>query len=394
MPNSEQILTSRLLQPGRETRIRQLSMPESRHRLDLKTLQATSALRHAVSKGENRWFITYSGGKDSTTVIMLALELAKKGVVQPQQIDIVYADTMLEIPPLRENAIDFLRYVVQFSKDHSLPVHCHVVQPNVDESFWFCLLGKGYPPPHQRFRWCTRRLKIQPARRLIDSTTRTSGTCVITGVRFNESKNRDHQLRLACRRGGECGQGLWYFYSRGLGMSYLAPIVDWTECDVWDYLIFSSEGWPVEKLYRLYHSGENLRFGCWMCTVVRQDRTMQKLTQRPELRHLTPLLKFRNWVVEVTSLSTNPDSRILRNGCPRGLTLRVRKRLFDRLMKLQTEVGMDLISEKEEMAIREQWARHEGRWLNVLEPSEQFCDSLQCATDEPATEQPTHLRIP
>ena len=357
MPNSGQILTSRLLQPGRETTIPQLSIPESSHRLDLKIMEATSALRHAASKGENGWLITYSGGKDSTTVIILALELAKRGIVQPQQIDIVYADTKLEIPPLRENAVDFLRYVDQFSKDHSLPVRCHIVQPDIDESFWFCLLGKGYPPPHQRFRWCTRRLKIQPARRLLDSTTKASGTCVITGVRFNESKNRDHQLRLACRRGGECGQGLWYFYSRGLGMSYLAPIVDWTECDVWDYLIFSAEGWPVERLYKLYHSGENLRFGCWMCTVVRQDRTMQKLTKQPELRHLSPLLKFRNWVVEATSVSSNPGSRIVKDNCPRGLTVETRKKIFRKLMELQDKIGIDLMSLDEQEAIRKEWAK-------------------------------------
>ena len=48
-----------------------------------------------------------------------------------------------------------------------LPFHPHPLQPEVQDSFWVNLIGKGYPAPRQKFRWCTERLKIHPANRFI-----------------------------------------------------------------------------------------------------------------------------------------------------------------------------------------------------------------------------------
>lgn len=46
---------------------------------------------------------------------------------------------------------------------YGLPVQVVKVYPNPEETFWVLLLGRGYPAPTQAFRWCTGRLKIDPA---------------------------------------------------------------------------------------------------------------------------------------------------------------------------------------------------------------------------------------
>lgn len=204
---------------------------ETKGRLDLRLIESENALRHVLESGFDHWVVTYSGGKDSTAVVCLLFELLKSKVVAPSLVDIVYSDTRMEIPTLHKNALQFLGYVRREAKRLGLPIKCHIRLPEVRHGYWFLMLGKGYPPPHQRFRWCTRRLKIDPVKDLL-SPLKGSKTCVITGVRFNESNSRNATLYAACKRGGECGQGLWFWQKEKLGVSYLAPIVNWRDCDV------------------------------------------------------------------------------------------------------------------------------------------------------------------
>ncbi len=317
--------------------------------------ESTTALGSLVSQGYDHWIITFSGGKDSTTTLIIALEAALNLSHKVHRIDLVYSDTQVEIPVIKQYALDFLSHLKRLDRLAELPLVCHVVSPAVEESFWVCLLGKGYPPPHQQFRWCTQRLKIRPAEKALKSFAQPNRTVVLTGVRFGESRNRDNRLRQSCSRGGECGQGVWLEYSPRLQAMYLAPIVDWRECDVWDFLNFYAPqlGYPTEQLERGVYNGRETRFGCWMCTVVRQDKAMEKITSLPQWLHLKPLFEFRKHVKEIAS---QLDSRVLRsNGKPGRLTLEVRKILLDELLELQKQMSMTLISQDEEAAIRRLW---------------------------------------
>ncbi len=317
--------------------------------------ESTATLENILSQGYDHWIITFSGGKDSTTTVIIALEAALSFAHKVQRIDLVYSNTQVEIPVIEQYALGFLSHLKRFDRLTELPLFCHVVSPSVDESFWVCLLGKGYPPPHQQFRWCTQRLKIWPAEQALKSFAQPNKTVILTGVRFGESPNRDHRLHQSCSRGGECGQGAWLEYSPRLQAMYLAPIVEWRECDVWDFLNFYAPelGYPTEQLEQGVYNGRETRFGCWMCTVLRQDRAMEKITALPQWSHLKPLLEFRKHVKEITS---QLDSRVLRsNGKPGRLTLVVRKGLLEELLELQKQMGMALISRDEEAAIRHLW---------------------------------------
>jgi len=323
------------------------------HRLE----DSIAAIKAMLERGYTHWIVTFSGGKDSTTTLIVSLEAALVHPGQVERIDVVYSDTKLEIPPIRKFALDFMETIRSMERVARLPIHCHVVYPAVEQRFWVCLLGRGYPPPHQRFRWCTRRLKIEPVEDALKSFVKPGKTLILTGVRFGESRSRDARLHQSCSRGGECGQGVWFEYSPRLQAAYLAPIVEWGECDVWDFLQFHAPtlGYPTRHIEKDVYNGRGTRFGCWMCTVVRQDRTMEKITALPQWSHLKPLLDFRQRVKELAGC---PESRVLRpDGKPGRLTLATRRRLLDELLKLQTIVGMEIVSSDEIAVIQQYWEK-------------------------------------
>jgi DNA sulfur modification protein DndC len=314
----------------------------------------------AANRGYKHWIITFSGGKDSTTTLVTALETALNHSDLVERIDVVYSDTGIEIPVIQQYALDFLEHLQGFRRVARLPLHCHVVYPAMEERFWVCLLGKGYPPPHQRFRWCTRRLKIEPVEEALTAFIQPGRSVILTGVRFGESQSRDGRLNYSCSRGGECGQGIWFQYSSRLGAGYLAPIAHWRECDVWDFLNFYAPnlGYPTQHLEASVYNGRETRFGCWMCTVVRQDKTMEKITLMPQWAHLRPLLEFRQ---HVKAISNSPYSRILRpDGKPGRLKLSVRRHLLDELLQLQAQLGINIISYEEIVTIKELWQKEES----------------------------------
>jgi DNA sulfur modification protein DndC len=327
--------------------------PRFMHRLK----DSISALRAMVEKGYTHWIVTFSGGKDSTTTLIVSLEAALVHPEQVERIDIVYSDTMLEILLIRQFALDFMKTIQNMERVARLPIYCHIVCPEIEQRFWVCLLGKGYPPPHQRFRWCTRRLKIEPVENALKSFVKPGKTLILTGVRFGESRARDARLHQSCGRGGECGQGVWFQFSSRLQAAYMAPIVEWGECDVWDFLQFHAPalGYPTRHIEDSIYNGRETRFGCWICTVVRQDRTMEKITALLQWSHLRPLLDFRQRVKELTS---RPESRLIRpDGKPGRLTLAVRRQLLDELLKLQTTVGIEIVSPDEIVIIQKYWEK-------------------------------------
>ncbi len=325
-------------------------------RFDWRLQVSTRVLASTVERDLDHWIITFSGGKDSTATLVLAVEAALKDKLPIRRIDVVYSDTLIEIPVIQQHAIRFLEFLSKFERLRPLPLSFHVVHPALEERFWVCLLGKGYPPPHQRFRWCTRRLKIEPVETKLRDVMQPGRTVIVTGVRFGESAERDRRLYASCRRGGECGQGAWFQHSSRLEAAYLAPIAFWKECDVWDFLNFLAPDWgyPTHLLEEKVYYGRETRFGCWMCTVVRQDGAMQMITSRPEWAHLRPLLEFRERVLRLTS---SPESRYPRaDGMPGRLSLETRKRLLTELLQLQEVLGISLIEEEEIELIQALWS--------------------------------------
>jgi DNA sulfur modification protein DndC len=316
----------------------------SERRLEGMIQTSQRGIEAMLGRGYEHWYVMYSGGKDSTAALVLTLETLRS---TDARVEVLYCDTQIEIPTLNQFAQEFLQFL------EARGVKTTILRPAPEESFWVQLIGKGYPMPHNGFRWCTARLKVRPVDRYLKTlAAQPARSLVVTGVRFGESDARDLRLNLSCSRGGECGQGIWYEESRRLGLGYFSPIVIWRECDVWDFLSLVAPDWgyPTAGLSAVYQ-GRETRFGCWTCSVVSQDRTMQKIVDAdPQWR---PLLEFRNWLVAFTR---DPANRVYkRNGSPGRLTLAARKAILARLRELEKLLNLHLLSASEYNLIMELW---------------------------------------
>jgi len=319
--------------------------------------ESINSFRQLEDKEVKNWIITFSGGKDSTLTSILAIEYLKR-FAPDVHIDVVYSDTLIEIPPVRDVALHTLEQIENIAKKEGLNVETHHLAPEMKDRFWVNMLGKGYPPPRPRFRWCTHRLKINPTLPLIQ---KREPAIILTGVRYGESSKRTGQLRASCSRDSECGQSFWFIKGpkRRGNIYYAAPIINWKTCRVWDFLgIYAIElGWDTSKLLELY-CVEEIRFGCWMCTLVKEDKAMKALIEHNnDYDYLEKLMEFRNFIDRE---SRREENRLLRtDGRLGGLTLKFRKHLYRKLLYLQDDINLRLIEASEREYIQNVWGDYD-----------------------------------
>lgn len=283
-------------------------------------------------KKNQRWVVTYSGGKDSTALVVLSLYM--KTLHPDINLNITYSDTMMEIPQMSTVAYSFLRAI-----ENRYPAQVKIVYPEIEDTYWVRMIGRGYPPPGPRFRWCTPKIKIKPSRKL-----HADDGLFITGLRIGESQQRDIRLKSSCLSGGanECGSDVWVNQK---GIDVAAPIIHWTAEEVWYFLMIPGrKAIPETQLVVDLYGNTAMRFGCWMCTVVMKDKTMMALAKSGDVK-VQKLLEFREWIVEE---SKKPENRYFRKDGKKGrLKKEFRMLLLDRLFRLQNSINSYLISRDE-----------------------------------------------
>ena len=283
-------------------------------------------------KKNKRWIVTYSGGKDSTALVVLSLYM--KTVHPDINLNITYSDTMMEIPQMSVVAYTFLRSI-----ENSYPAKVKIVYPDINDTYWVRMIGRGYPPPGPRFRWCTPKIKIKPSRKLHEDNG-----LFITGLRMGESQQRDIRLKSSCLNGGanECGSDVWVNQK---GIDVAAPIIHWSAEDVWYFLMFpGKKAIPETQLVVDLYGNTSMRFGCWMCTVVMKDKTMIALAKSGDYK-VQKLLEFREWIVEESKKSENRYFR--KDGRKGRLKLEFRRRILTKVIELEREIENKLISSQE-----------------------------------------------
>lgn len=287
------------------------------------------------------WVIGYSGGKDSSAVMVLVYLalLGLKPEERHKHIFVVASDTLVETPIVVNHVNRSLEAIQRGAARDKLPISSHKVVPKTNETFWANLLGKGYPAPTRNFRWCTERMKIDPVSSFItDKVSQYDEVIVVLGSRSQESASRAQVIAKHKIDGSDLAK------HTTLSNAFIyTPIDMWGVDDVWKILRFChleqqdtpygvknkwfdkydlewETPWGGKNLvlWNLYKdsSGQgecpmvidettpscgNSRFGCWTCTVVTKDRAMESLVQNGETWML-PLLKFRN----ILSRSTSP----------------------------------------------------------------------------------------
>jgi phosphoadenosine phosphosulfate reductase len=161
-----------------------------------------------MTEGEG-YYLAFSGGKDSVVIKALA---DMSGV----KYDAHYSVTGIDPPEL-----------VYFIREH----HSDVIFNKPEIPFLQKLPIRGFPLRHRR--WCCEYLKVRNGK----------GRIVLTGIRRAESNSRGKRQMLE-------GDTL---------KSYLHPIIDWKEEDVWEFI--RKHNLPYCKLY---NEGWK-RIGCLFC---------------------------------------------------------------------------------------------------------------------------------
>lgn len=255
---------------------------------------------------------------------------------------------------MARHAANMLEYVRNLAIAKDLPIRVHSVRSPLEESFWVLMLGKGYPAPGFRFRWCTDRLKVRPMNRLARSlATKPDRAVILVGVREGESRDRDRRLRAGCGR-GECGPAA---VGKASIFPAAAPIRHWQTCEIWHFLAFvaPSWGWPTGEMWKLYGNDERVRYGCWVCPLVRKDRAMEIAIAHADGEQpvLEAMASFRERLI---AASRSPENRELRpNGRLGRLTWGVRRMLFQELLSLQVKVKQTMIEPDEVRKIIHLW---------------------------------------
>jgi len=143
------------------------------------------------------WIIGYSGGKDSTAVLQLVwLALAEIPLAERKKtVHVISTDTLVENPIVASWVEKSLHVMGQNAASSNIPIKPHRLTPQTQDSFWVNLIGRGYPAPRHKFRWCTERLKIKPSNTFINSIVQSSGEAILVlGTRKAESSARARNM--------------------------------------------------------------------------------------------------------------------------------------------------------------------------------------------------------
>jgi DNA sulfur modification protein DndC len=277
--------------------------------------ELTAEVRELYVADEVPWVVGYSGGKDSTAVLQLVW-LALKDLPVEQRTKTVYVistDTLVENPIVASWVSQSLETMRQAAAEQQLPIEPNRLTPEVKDTFWVNLIGRGYPAPRPKFRWCTERMKIKPSNSFIRRVVRRHGEAImVLGIRKQESQTRaramaKHEKRRVRDRlspNGNLPNSLVY-----------SPIEDWSNDEVWTFLMQRENPWGYSNkdLMTIYQGATadaecplvvdtstpscgDSRFGCWTCTLVDQDKSMAAMITNDgeNKRWMEPLLELRN----------------------------------------------------------------------------------------------------
>jgi DNA sulfur modification protein DndC len=320
---------------------------------------------------ERPWIIGFSGGKDSSMVLQLvwyALRQIPKEKLT-KSIHVICNDTLVENPKIVEWIDKSLENIKNQAKKEDLPFIVAKTTPLLEDTFWVNLIGKGYPSPNSTFRWCTERLKIKPTSRYIMQQIKQSGEVIILlGTRTDESSNRKRSME----KFQIDNQRLKRHVDLHLAYVY-TPVKNVTTNEVWQYLMQVPSPWngTNRDLVTLYKNGSGgdcplvidtstpscgqSRFGCWVCTVVSKDRSMEAMIDNGE-DWMEPMLELRDWLVENRDVDEYRMEKRRNGQVGRGpYTIQARAHILGMLLAAQKTTGQELMNNQELKAIQVIW---------------------------------------
>lgn len=345
--------------------------------------------QYLLSEDFNRpWIIGFSGGKDSTALLQLVW-LAVKNIpseLRQRKIYVVCNDTLVENPVVVAYVEEVLEKIKQAAVEQGMPIEVQKTIPRLEDSFWVNIVGRGYPVPNNTFRWCTDKMKIKPTSRFIIEQVAENGEAIILiGTRSAESSQRAKSIKKRTVKGKRLTK-----HPHHHNTYVYAPIKDLLLEEVWYIINAMTSPWGADnaQLFQIYSDASaddyecptmvtdkshascgQSRFGCWTCTVVKEDKSMTALVNKGQ-EWLKPLLDLRTSLVENRNISENrlPTRRngqraVTEDGHNQGnYTEKYRAKLLEDILLAQKEVqthkkNLTLITNQELVAIQVVWNR-------------------------------------
>lgn len=295
-----------------------VGMPEGT--LEEKIAKAIAILKWAMQ----RWEIcfSYSGGKDSSTVLSLGLaaaaQLRGEGL-EVKRFLVLNSDTLVENPEVLAVVRLELSRIRAWIEKHALPGFIEVTHPSILSQWAVSIIGgKTLISTPQTNRNCTTDLKSIPLGRVRtqffgpNKVPQGKFTLGVTGVRFSESAERASNMSKRAESATQAVQ------TNSKQDVFLAPIADWQTDDVMEYIgLAVNDMLPVaiysdfKDVWRIYKDAEGectvgrgdkpsagcgARHGCFVCSMVTTDKSMDAMLTQSQYEYMQPLARFREYL--------------------------------------------------------------------------------------------------
>jgi len=334
------------------------------------------------------FLVGFSGGKDSTLVAKAVFEMLENlpKYQRIREVHIACADTGIEVPLVQTHIRKTLKKMQEYARAKKLPVTVHRLRAEVSQRFFSLMIGLGYPPPSRLCRYCTDRLKIRPNFALTAKLAGEHGKVIcLLGTREDESVERKKSIKrnsVANLRYNETQQTKKIDHQmRKVSQLVYQPLRYMTTDTVWESLEKDGLPWETEgyrRLRRLYEDSSSpgeltARHGCYVCTLVREDKSLKNLIQVEGNEWMQPLYDFRKTIIEVSQrddmrepfMYDRDSGRILKDGTRGALNKKARRILFDKLMQLREEIArtkpedidFEVVSDQEIEQIKAYWVK-------------------------------------
>jgi len=322
------------------------------------------------------WCASYSGGKDSSSLVTWVEWLRRSGQITVRNPQLVQSNTGVEDAKLNSLSLEMMETL------RACGWQCVVVEPKIHEKLYNRIFGIGNTPIHpggRAMRWCTRSTKIDPMERW--RKVNSSGL-TLTGLRLGESAIRDGKILKAkgCQSGGECGIPV-------PSERTYSPLLNWTTCNVGAWLSgdydLSQEVRRVmahifeltKRLVEIYEmrvgqkgfetveahewverTVEMARFGCIGCPAIScgPEAPKSMIARYGADSPLCELYAVWNEALSVRNRLQKEEPG-KRNTGMGPLKMEARQRLFARVLDIQRRAEIVLVNPEDEAFIRQCW---------------------------------------
>lgn len=330
---------------------------------------ALESIENALMSG-HFLVVAWSGGKDSTALLILALNAWKRVQAlgyDPQPIAVLHGDTGVENPSVRAYAHDALDALDSWAGRHGVDVRIEVYRPELGQRWAVEIIGRGALPTwvNSKTRKCSYDWKVRPSKqalkrlrkdrlaelRALDEAAgdtaererriqelKENGPVLLLGSRRDESATRARSMERHHQEADAITEQR--DVNGKLVALTLSPLAEWTEWDVFEFLGETTPeaaapytSWmPLDEMLSIYRDANGgscslipgartaakacgARTGCWACVAVSRDESLEAMLERPEHAYMRGLNDLRNWL---SAARTRTD---LRSRVPRSFEL-------------------------------------------------------------------------